>query len=73
MSQLVKAIYQNGVLQPLDPLDLNEDDLVTVSIEHVARSGQEVPDDYFPLIATMGIPALLGRRYAQSSPNSLIR
>ena len=30
----VKARYANGVLTPLEPLDLEEGDEVTVSIEH---------------------------------------
>lgn len=56
MSQLVKAIYKNGVLEPLDPLDLKDDDLVTLSIERVAENGQKLDDEFVPFIVEDGDP-----------------
>ena len=39
MTASVKARYANGVLTPLEPLDLEEGDEVTVLIEGAAPSG----------------------------------
>ena len=39
MTPSVKARYANGVLTPLEPLDLEEGDEVTVSIEGAPPSG----------------------------------
>ena len=37
MSQQVNAIYEHGVLKPLGPLDLDEKQVVTLSIEKSAE------------------------------------
>ena len=39
MTTTVKATYANGVLTPLEPLDLEEGEQVTVSIEEVPAVG----------------------------------
>ena len=40
MTTTVKATYANGVLTPLEPLDLEEGEQVTVSIEDAPPSGE---------------------------------
>lgn len=40
MTTTVKATYANGVLTPLEPLDLEEGDQVTVSIEGGPAAGE---------------------------------
>jgi len=54
MSQHVKAIYERGVLKPLDPLDLKEEEVVSLFIQKLAESGQELDDEYLPFIAEDG-------------------
>ena len=39
MTTTVKATYANGVLTPQEPLDLEEGEQVTVSIEDAQQSG----------------------------------
>ena len=39
MTTTVKATYANGVLTPLEPLDLEEGEQVTVSIEEASAVG----------------------------------
>ena len=39
MATTVRAAYANGVLTPLDPLELEEGELVTVSIEEAPTVG----------------------------------
>ncbi len=55
MIQHIKAIYEAGVLGPLDPLDLEDDAIVTISVETVASDGEHA-DDYLPLVAENGDP-----------------
>lgn len=40
----MKAKYENGVLRPLDPLDLEEGEEVTVSVERPSRAIDEQRD-----------------------------
>jgi predicted DNA-binding antitoxin AbrB/MazE fold protein len=40
MTQHVNAIYEKGVLKPLEPLDLKDQELVSLSIEKVAENGE---------------------------------
>jgi predicted DNA-binding antitoxin AbrB/MazE fold protein len=59
MSQHVKAIYGKGVLKPLIPLSLNEDEVVAISIERLSEHGKDDSDEeYLPLIAEDGDPSL---------------
>lgn len=57
MIQRVKAIYESGVLKPLDPVNLEEEEIVSLSIEKLADK-EQLPDDdeYLPLIAEEGDP-----------------
>ncbi|HEY3394271.1 MAG TPA: antitoxin family protein [Lacipirellulaceae bacterium] len=41
MSQHVTAIYDHGVLKPLTPLDLEDQEVVSLSIEKVAKDRPE--------------------------------
>lgn len=56
MSQHVRAIFENGVLKPLDPLDLEEEEVVSVSVEKLVENGRPDEDSYQPLIADDGDP-----------------
>jgi len=40
MSQIVKARFANGVLTPLEPLELDENHLVLLTIEELQNSGE---------------------------------
>ena len=42
MSQAVEAIYERGVLRPLQPLELAEGQRVAISLEPVALSPEEM-------------------------------
>ncbi len=62
MSQQIRAIYENGLFRPLDPVNLAEHDLVSLVVASPARdekTAQEAgargtsPDD--PLAAVIGI------------------
>ena len=41
MKQLVRAVYENGVLKPLEPLDLTDQQQVYLSIEVVESDATE--------------------------------
>lgn len=41
MSQTVKARFANGVLTPLEPLELDENNLVLVTIEEIPNPSEE--------------------------------
>jgi predicted DNA-binding antitoxin AbrB/MazE fold protein len=41
MQQLIQAIYENGVLRPLEPLDLAEHELVSLAVERQNGTDQE--------------------------------
>jgi predicted DNA-binding antitoxin AbrB/MazE fold protein len=58
MTQHVNAIYENGVLKPLKPLDLKDQELVSLSIDRRTEKGQELDhdDEYLPLFAEDGDP-----------------
>ncbi|MEX0714708.1 MAG: antitoxin family protein [Pirellulales bacterium] len=58
MTQHVNAIYENGVLKPLKPLDLKDQEIVSLSIDRRAEKGQELDhdDEYLPLVAEDGDP-----------------
>lgn len=38
----ITAIFENGILRPLTPLDLREQEVVSLLIEKVAENGQHV-------------------------------
>lgn len=39
MSQQIKAIYENGLLRPLAPLDLPENSIVEIDVRDVRENG----------------------------------
>jgi predicted DNA-binding antitoxin AbrB/MazE fold protein len=41
MSQQIKAIYENGILRPLVPLDLPENSVVEIDVHDVKENGAE--------------------------------
>jgi predicted DNA-binding antitoxin AbrB/MazE fold protein len=69
MIQHVSAIFENGVLRPLGPLDLRERDLVSLAIEKVGANGREtqgVESTFFELLDEVG---LIG--YVKDAPSDL--
>jgi predicted DNA-binding antitoxin AbrB/MazE fold protein len=57
MTQHVNAIYEQGVLKPLEPLDLRDQDVVSLSIDKLAGNGQEPPEEltFFELLDEVGL------------------
>ncbi len=58
MSEQVKAVFENGVFRPLDPVRLPEGELVQLT---VAATKSETPDpaeDLSDLVVDTGIPDL---------------
>jgi predicted DNA-binding antitoxin AbrB/MazE fold protein len=41
MNQSIQAIYQNGLLRPLAPLDLPEDSIVEIDVRDVRKNGDD--------------------------------
>lgn len=41
MIENIQAIYKNGVLHPLKPLDLPEDKIVEIEVRDVSETGEE--------------------------------
>jgi predicted DNA-binding antitoxin AbrB/MazE fold protein len=44
MSELIKAIYENGVLHPLQPLDLPENKIVKIDVRDVSETDTNYED-----------------------------
>lgn len=42
MSELIQAIYKNGVLHPLKPLDLPEDKVIELEVRDVSEKSEEI-------------------------------
>ena len=47
MTRTLKAVFENGVLRPLEPLPLKEHELVTVTVNDRASAGQNKLDTEF--------------------------
>ena len=45
MSQIIQAIYENGVLRPLAPLDLPENSVVEIDVRDVKQNGEKTHSD----------------------------
>lgn len=45
MSQNIQAIYENGVLRPLAPLDLPENSVVEIDVRDVKENGEKTHSD----------------------------
>jgi predicted DNA-binding antitoxin AbrB/MazE fold protein len=63
MVQVVRAVYENGVLRPLEGLDLEEHEQVRVTVESLASkqgacSGQQEGDPLDGVRVSTGIPDL---------------
>lgn len=41
MSQSIQAIYENGILRPLQPLDLEENSVVEIDVRDVSRNDSD--------------------------------
>jgi predicted DNA-binding antitoxin AbrB/MazE fold protein len=41
MSQSIQAIYENGILRPLQPLNLPENKIVEIDVRDVKENGEE--------------------------------
>lgn len=47
MSKQIEAIYENGVLHPLEPLDLDEHQRVTITIAEEGEGEEDLIDPAF--------------------------
>lgn len=45
MNQNIQAIYENGILRPLQPLDLTENKTVNISVLDETANGEETHQD----------------------------
>jgi predicted DNA-binding antitoxin AbrB/MazE fold protein len=68
MIQHITAIYENGVLKPLQPLNLANEEVVTIAVQRASDAnavdddrldeGEEDDEDYIPWIAAEGDPSI---------------
>ncbi|HEY0461903.1 MAG TPA: antitoxin family protein [Pyrinomonadaceae bacterium] len=49
MSEHIRAIYENGVLRPLKPLDLPENSVVEIDVRDVSEKTHEKADNKFKI------------------------
>ena len=49
MSEHIQAIYENGVLRPLEPLDLPENAVVEIDVRDVSEKTDEKADNKFKI------------------------
>ena len=71
----VPAIFESGILRPLAPLDLEEQEQVDIAVVRTAVSGEESDDSYAPNIlaeadATVTLEQL--QRALAKIPDSLV-
>jgi predicted DNA-binding antitoxin AbrB/MazE fold protein len=52
MTRNLQAVYENGILRPLEPLDLREQQLVTLAITDEAPSEPWLDADYLAACAS---------------------
>jgi predicted DNA-binding antitoxin AbrB/MazE fold protein len=45
MSQIIQAIYENGILRPLAPLNLSENSIVEIDVRDVKENGEKTHSD----------------------------
>jgi predicted DNA-binding antitoxin AbrB/MazE fold protein len=60
MTQHVQAIYESGVLKPLTPLDLQDRDVVSLSVEKVDADGAESTQSEPSLFDVLDAAGLVG-------------
>ena len=51
MSEHIQAIYENGVLRPLQPLDLPENSIVEIDVRDVSEKTDKKADNKFKIEA----------------------
>ena len=49
MTQNIQAVYENGVLRPLQPLDLPENSVVEIDVRDVSETTDEKSDNKFKI------------------------
>ena len=49
MNQTVRAVYENGILRPLQPLDLPEDEIFHIDLRDKSENGDEKADNKFKI------------------------
>jgi len=71
MGQHFQAIFEHGVLRPLEPLDLREQELVSVSIEKASGGAGSAPPEMMTANQRQAILDLLDEmeRMPQKSPD----
>jgi len=52
MSRILQAVYENGVLRPLEPLNLHENQLVTLAISDEAPTEPWLDTEYLAACAS---------------------
>lgn len=60
MIQHVHAIYEHGVLKPLGPLDLDDKEVVSLSIEKSAPADESISEDGPTLYELLDKAGLIG-------------
>jgi predicted DNA-binding antitoxin AbrB/MazE fold protein len=60
MTLHVNAIYEHGVLKPLGPLELNDREIVSLSIEKSSNCDKELTDDGPTLFDLLDKAGLIG-------------
>jgi predicted DNA-binding antitoxin AbrB/MazE fold protein len=60
MTQHVNAIYENGVLRPLGPLDLQDRDVVSLSVHKVDGNGAQSTQSEPSLFDVLDAAGLVG-------------
>lgn len=55
MSQEIKAIFENGVFRPLEPIELNEHQQVTLQLLDKPQERAEATETCFELANRLGI------------------
>jgi predicted DNA-binding antitoxin AbrB/MazE fold protein len=71
MSQHVTAIYEHGVLRPLGPIDLREQDVVSLSINAVGGNGDSPATEptLFEILDEAGLVGCIKNAPADLSTN----
>jgi predicted DNA-binding antitoxin AbrB/MazE fold protein len=74
MSQHVTAVYERGVLRPLVPLDLKDQEVVSLSIDRVAENrvaenGRSIADEDQTLFELLDEVGLVG--HVKDAPSDL--
>ncbi len=60
MTQQVNAIYEKGVLKPLEPLDLQDQELVSISIKKLTENDPPLSGEESTLFEVLDEVGLIG-------------